>query len=111
MATNTKNLSLERVPPQNIDAEIAVLGSMLIEEEAITKAIELIDEKAFYKDGHRVIYRNIVELFGKKITDPYPDKGDDESLAKYRRTLAELEAALDEKLEEILQRVDAIQKI
>jgi len=62
---NTKNLSIEKMPPQSIDAEIAVLGSMLIEEEAIAKAIEIIDENAFYRETHRIIYKTIIELFSK----------------------------------------------
>ncbi len=62
---NTKNIPAERVPPQNIEAEIAVLGSMLIEEEAIAKAIEILDEKSFYKEAHRIIYKTILDLFGR----------------------------------------------
>lgn len=62
---NTQNLSIEKIPPQSIEAEIAILGSMLIEEEAIAKAIEIIDENAFYKEAHRIIYKTITELFGK----------------------------------------------
>jgi len=62
---NTEKLSLEKLPPQSIEAEIAVLGSMLIEEEAIAKAIEIIDENAFYKEAHRIIYKTITELFSK----------------------------------------------
>jgi len=68
MANNklsTQNLSLQKLPPQNIEAEAAVLGSMLIEEEAIARAIELLDEGAFYKEAHRAIYRTILELFNK----------------------------------------------
>ncbi|MBL7071068.1 MAG: replicative DNA helicase [Candidatus Omnitrophica bacterium] len=61
----TKNLPLEKIPPQNIEAEIAVLGSMLIEEQAIAKALEEIDEGSFYKDAHRMIFKTITELFGK----------------------------------------------
>ncbi|MBN1872254.1 MAG: replicative DNA helicase [Candidatus Omnitrophica bacterium] len=38
---------------------------MLIEEEAIAKAIELIDANVFYKEAHRIIYRTITDLFGK----------------------------------------------
>ena len=61
----TRNLPIEKIPPQNVEAEIAVLGSMLIEEEAIAKAIEIIDETAFYKEAHRIIYRTIIDLFSK----------------------------------------------
>ncbi|MEA3305432.1 MAG: replicative DNA helicase [Candidatus Omnitrophota bacterium] len=68
MAVNSisnQGLSLEKLPPQNLDAEIAILGSMLIEEEAIAKTIEIINEKSFYKESHRIIYSAIIELFSK----------------------------------------------
>jgi replicative DNA helicase len=54
--------SIERVPPQNIDAEMAVLGSMLIEEEAINQAVELINEDCFYKDAHKKIFSCMLNL-------------------------------------------------
>ena len=63
--SNVQNLSMEKLPPQNIEAEVAILGSMLIEEEAIAKAIEIIDEDTFYKEAHRIIYNAIIELFSK----------------------------------------------
>ncbi len=50
------------VPPQALEAEMAVLGSMLIEAEAAEKAIEILDETQFYKDSHRVIFRAIFDL-------------------------------------------------
>lgn len=56
---------LERVPPQNTEAEMAVLGSMLLEEQALHEAIELIDENIFYKDAHRKIFICIVNLFNQ----------------------------------------------
>jgi replicative DNA helicase len=62
---STKNLPVEKIPPQSIEAEIAILGSMLIEEEAIAKAIEIIDENAFYKEANRIIYKTIIELFSR----------------------------------------------
>jgi len=46
-----------------------------------------------------------VELFGRKITNPYPDTEDDESLNKYRATRSELMAALEESMDQILHRV------
>ena len=62
---STKNIPIEKIPPQSIETETAVLGSMLIEEQAIAKAIEIIDENAFYKEAHRIIYRTIMDLFSK----------------------------------------------
>ncbi|MCD6460780.1 replicative DNA helicase [bacterium] len=59
--------TLEKVPPQNIEAEMAVLGSMLLSTDAVIKATELITEKAFYKDAHKEIFNTIVELFDRSI--------------------------------------------
>jgi len=55
----------EKLPPQNIEAEIAVLGSMLIEEEAIALGIELLTPDAFYKDAHKKIFQTIINLFNE----------------------------------------------
>ncbi|MFC1703224.1 replicative DNA helicase [Candidatus Omnitrophota bacterium] len=54
-----------KVPPQNVEAEKAVLGSMLIEEDAIIYAIELLDDTSFYKDAHRQIYSAMLQLFNE----------------------------------------------
>ncbi|MBI4341962.1 MAG: replicative DNA helicase, partial [Candidatus Omnitrophica bacterium] len=54
---------LERLPPQNLEAEQAVLGSMLLEEEAIVQATELLDETVFYKDSHRKIFATLLALY------------------------------------------------
>ncbi len=55
----------EKVPPQAVDVEQAVLGAMLLDKEAIAKAIEFLDESCFYKDAHRMIYSCIVSLFDR----------------------------------------------
>ncbi len=52
-----------RVPPQAVDVEAAVLGGMLLEKEAIAKAIEVLDETAFYKPAHQQIYSAMIGLF------------------------------------------------
>ncbi len=54
---------IERMPPQSIEAEMAVLGSMLIDNEAVSKAIEILDETAFYRTAHRKIFQAAVKLF------------------------------------------------
>ncbi|OQX82173.1 MAG: replicative DNA helicase [Candidatus Omnitrophica bacterium 4484_70.1] len=54
---------LEKIPPQNIEAEMAVLGAMLINEDAILEVIEVVDEEDFYKEEHRIIFSSIVSLF------------------------------------------------
>ena len=54
---------LGKIPPQSPEAEMAVLGAMLIEKEAVVKAIEILDSGDFYKSSHRAIYNAITELF------------------------------------------------
>ena len=56
---------IDRVPPQNIEAEQAVLGAMMIDKEAISKATEILRENDFYRQDHRAVYQVIVDLFSK----------------------------------------------
>ncbi len=65
---NVNELStLERVPPQNLDAEQAALGSMLLEEEAIVRAAELLEESVFYKEAHRKIFSVLIGLYRANV--------------------------------------------
>jgi len=54
-----------RVPPQNIDAERQVLGSMLIDgrQEAIAVAVEILTADDFYLSSHQKIFQSIINLF------------------------------------------------
>ncbi|MDD5128660.1 MAG: replicative DNA helicase [Candidatus Omnitrophica bacterium] len=54
---------LDKLPPQNLDAEMAVLGSMLLDEEAVSCAVEKLDAGCFYKDTHRKIFQTISDLY------------------------------------------------
>lgn len=56
---------VEKIPPQNIEAEIATLGSMLMGEDAISRAIEVLDETCFYKGPHKKIYSSIINLYSR----------------------------------------------
>src|SRR5438552_3987456 len=42
-----------QLPPQAIEAEMAVLGSCLLEKDAVEKAVDILAEKDFYQDSHR----------------------------------------------------------
>lgn len=53
---------LDRIPPQNLQAEQAALGSMLIEPVAVEKAAEILKPEDFYRDAHRTIFEAIVTL-------------------------------------------------
>ncbi|MEA1939934.1 MAG: replicative DNA helicase [Candidatus Caldatribacteriota bacterium] len=58
-------MELGRNPPQNISAEQAALGSMLLQEEAILHAVEILKPEDFYRKSHQIIYRCVSELFDR----------------------------------------------
>ncbi len=55
-----------RIPPQNIDAEKAVLGAMMISEEAIGLGIEQLNSFYFYETGHQKIFEAIKDLYANR---------------------------------------------
>ena len=56
---------IDRVPPQNIEAEQAVLGAMLLEREAIAKVMEKLRSEDFYREAHKVIFNAMLELYNE----------------------------------------------
>lgn len=60
--------SLQRLPPQNIEAEQCVLGSILLQTEAMDKVVETLTAEDFYRPEHRLIFAAMLHLFGK--TEP-----------------------------------------
>jgi replicative DNA helicase len=59
------DVNLDRLPPQNIEAEQSILGAILISNDALPKALEILDPEDFYKQAHRKIFNVMVELFEK----------------------------------------------
>jgi len=53
---------LRRVPPNNLEAEQSVLGAILLLNEAINHAIEILAAEDFYRESHRQIFQSMVEL-------------------------------------------------
>ena len=58
-------MELGKIPPHDIDAEQAVIGSMLTDKDAVNAAIETLKEDAFYRDDHKAIYQAIINLYSK----------------------------------------------
>ena len=54
-----------RIPPQDIEAEQAVLGAAQLEREAITAVASMLRPEDFSQPRHRTIYREILDLFGR----------------------------------------------
>ncbi len=56
-----------RIPPQNIDSEKALLGSIMLRPESINDVLDSTTPVMFYGERHRIIYRTMFELFQKNI--------------------------------------------
>lgn len=57
------DVSLQKLPPQNLEAEQAVLGAVLIENDAINKVADILTPDDFYRDAHRRIYSAMLGMF------------------------------------------------
>lgn len=53
--------------PQSLEAEQSVIGAMIIDKSAIAKALEKLNEEDFYRDGHKVIFKAIRDMFSKDM--------------------------------------------
>ncbi|MDX5337776.1 MAG: replicative DNA helicase [Cyclobacteriaceae bacterium] len=54
---------LGKVPPQAVDLEMAVLGALMLEKDALTNVIDILKVESFYKESHKVIFQAILDLF------------------------------------------------
>ncbi|EFH90505.1 replicative DNA helicase [Ktedonobacter racemifer] len=54
---------MEKLLPQNVEAECGVLGSIIIDPEAIVQVADFLRAEDFYRDAHRVIFEVIVQLY------------------------------------------------
>ena len=58
-------MDLGKVPPHDIEAEHAVIGSMLTDKDAVVEAIEVLKEDDFYRQDNKLIYEAIVNLYNR----------------------------------------------
>ena len=61
---NVEKEIVSKIPPNDIIAEQAVLGSMLADTDAVVKAIEILKPEDFYREDHKEIYSAMLELYG-----------------------------------------------
>jgi replicative DNA helicase len=57
------NMTIQKIPPQNIDAEQSILASCLLKDASIVKVVNEIKHDDFYSPAHRDIFSAMVELF------------------------------------------------
>jgi replicative DNA helicase len=63
--------SFERQPPYAPEAEISVIGGMLIDGDAVAKALEVVDDSMFYREANRRVFRGMSRLFQRgQVIDP-----------------------------------------
>lgn len=64
-AEEIRQARYQRLPPQNLEAEQSVLGSMLLSADAIADVVEILDEDDFYKSAHSTIFDAIRSLYSR----------------------------------------------
>ena len=58
-------LELGKVPPHDVEAEQAVIGSMLTDNEAVTSSIEVLKESDFYREDNKIIFSAMLNLYNR----------------------------------------------
>ena len=58
-------MELGKIPPHDIEAEQAIIGSMLTDKDAVIAAIEILREQDFYREDNRIIYSAILNLYNR----------------------------------------------
>ena len=56
-------MELGRIPPHDIEAEQAIIGSMLTDKDEVIAAVEVLQEKDFYREDNKIIYSAILNLY------------------------------------------------
>ncbi|MGO9612205.1 MAG: replicative DNA helicase [Dissulfurispiraceae bacterium] len=57
--------ALDRLPPQNLEAEQSILGAIILDNDALPRVVEDLKPDDFYKEAHRRLYRVMLDLFEK----------------------------------------------
>ena len=79
-------MELGKVPPHDVEAEQAVLGSMLTDNDAVISAIEVLKDVDFYRTDNRAIYEAIMNLYNRaEPIDIITVKAELESLGKFEQ--------------------------
>lgn len=63
-----KEIIGSRVPPYSKDAEMAVLGAMLLDKDAISQAVETLEPDTFYNENHKLIFETILAMHERRVS-------------------------------------------
>ena len=79
-------MELGKVPPHDLEAEQAIIGSMLTDKDAVISAIEVLKEEDFYREDNKAIYSAILNLYNKaEPIDIITVKAELESMGKFEQ--------------------------
>lgn len=59
----TQTPGIDRLPPQNVEAEQSVLGALMLDKEAINKVVDFLQPRDFYRGTHQMIFEVMISLF------------------------------------------------
>ena len=77
-------MDIGKVPPHDIEAEQAVIGSMLTDSDAVSSSIEVLKEEDFYREDNRIIYSAMLNLYNRaEPIDLITLKSELESMGKF----------------------------
>lgn len=77
-------MELGKIPPNDVESEQAVIGSMLTDKEAVSAAIEVLKPEDFYREDNRTIFEAILNLYGRsEPIDIITLKSELSSMGKY----------------------------
>ena len=77
-------MDLGKVPPHDVEAEQAVIGSMLTDMEAVISSIEVLKPEDFYREDNKLIYTAMVNLYTRsEPIDLITVKSELESMGKF----------------------------
>jgi len=66
MSNQVPTRAIDKIPPQNLEAESSTLGSLLIDKDAIIKIADILDASDFYKDNNGAIFETMMELYEQR---------------------------------------------
>lgn len=79
-------MELGKVPPHDLEAEQAIIGSMLTDIDAVISAIEILKEEDFYREDNKAIYTAILNLYNRaEPIDIITVKSELESMGKFEQ--------------------------
>lgn len=79
-------MELGKVPPHDLEAEQAIIGSMLTDKDAVISAIEVLREDDFYREDNKAIYSAILNLYNRaEPIDIITVKAELESMGKFEK--------------------------